>query len=354
MNKKEVQDTIVKNQDDEISREEFYSVLKQVSPGTGIRKALDGIISSGKGALIVIENEFLSPLTDGGFKVNCRFAPQKLIELSKMDGAIILSNDFKKIKSVNVLLTPDSKIRTSQTGTRHKAAERTAKQISGLVIAISERKREITIFYKNRRYPLRNTSEIIRKANEYLQILEKQRNLFDLYLEVLDRLELRSYTNLNHAVKTIQKGKSIIKISEELKKYLVELGIEGKLLEMRLKEILSDVEKETNLIVKDYSTGEYEKAIAILGDLSYEEILDKGNIVNVLNHGSSRELVQIAGWRLLSKTTLTEPEIVQVVNDVGFEKILSADIKSPLETEAFPENRFTLLKVELERLKLGL
>jgi len=352
--KKEIQQRISENPNDtKVSESEFYSILKIVSPGTGLRTALEGIISSGKGALIVIENEFLEPLIDGGFGVNSKFTPQKLIELSKMDGAIILSKDFKKINKVNVLLTPDSKIKTTQTGSRHKAGERTAKQISGLVIAVSERKKEITIFYKTKKYKLRETSEITRKANEYLQILEKQRELFDVYLENLNKIELRNYVSLNQVIKTIQKGKAIQKISEDLKRYLIELGTEGKLFETRLKEILYYLVEETNLIIRDYSNTNYKESITFLDSLSYEELLEKEKILKSLNHESVREIVPATGWRMLSKTNLTDNEISHLIKEIGFEKIISADIEKSPDENIISKDKFGLLKVELEKIKLG-
>jgi diadenylate cyclase len=217
---KEIQETIIpkKQNLEPVSEEEIFAILKSVSPGTSIRTALDGALKIGKGALIVIENENIQNLLDGGFKVNCKFTPQKLMELTKMDGAIILSKDMRKIIHANVLLTPDSKIKSSETGTRHKAAERTAKQTSGFVIAISERKNEITLFYKNIKYLLKSTDEISRKTLGNIQILEKQRELFDRYVSKLDRSEIRNYPSLNHAVKVIQKGRTIQKNLRRYKK----------------------------------------------------------------------------------------------------------------------------------------
>jgi len=351
--KKEIQETIDKVPREKVTEEEFYSVLKLISPGTNLRKALDGILRLGKGALIVAEKPGLQKIIDGGFRVNCKFSYQKLIELSKLDGAIILSNDLKRIIFANVLLTPISKIRTSETGTRHKAAERTAKQISGLVIAISEKRKEIILFYKNKKYKIRDTQEIVSKVNEYIQVLERQRELFDSFLETLNRLEFKNYINLSHAIKTIQKGKVIQKISDELLKYLIELGKEGELLKTRLREILHDVEEETNLIIKDYSKMDDKKAIYFLNDLSYDELLDRDRILRILNYENPREMVSIAGWRILSKTTLTEPEIAGLIKEAeSFEKILSSNLET--EFSSFPKDKFSLLKVELEKLKLGI
>lgn len=349
----EVQQKITPPDNEKASEDEFYHALKLVAPGTSLRKALDGILKSSKGALIVVKNEFVPPLMDGGFRVNCKFSYQKLIELSKMDGAIILSKDLKKINFANVLLTPDSKIKTSETGTRYKAAERTAKQISGLSIAVSERKKEIVLFYKNLRYHIKEIPEIIRKVGEHIQILERQKELFDKYLETLNRLELKNYINLNHAIKTIQKGKVIQKISKELSKYLIELGDEGVLLKTRLKEILQDVEEETNLIIKDYANIEAKEATSKLDGLSYEELLDKERILQILNHESYRKIVGVSGWRILSKTSLTEPEIVDLIKEAGvLETITSSNITQ--EFGSIPRDKFSLLKVELERLKLAI
>lgn len=350
--KKEIQETINKNSTEKVTEGEFYSILKFVSPGTNLRKAIDGISKLGNGALIVVEKMGLSGIMDGGFRVNCKFSYQRLIELSKLDGAIILSNDLKRINFANVLLTPTSKIKTSETGTRHKAAERTAKQISGLVIAISEKRREIILFYKNRKYKIRDTSEIVSKVNEYIQVLERQRQLFDSFLETLNRLELKNYINLTHAIKTIQKGKVIQKISEELSKYLIELGIEGQLLKTRLKEILHDVKEETNLMIRDYTKIDNKKTISLLDSFSYEELLDKDRILKILNYDNPREMVKIAGWRLLSKTTLTDPEIAGLIKEKqDFEKIMESDLDESLSS--IPKDKFSLLKVELEKLKLG-
>ena len=246
--KKEVQERILFDAEREestkkVTEEEFLNVLKMVAPGTNLRTALETALKGGKGALVVVQNEFLDSLLDGGFKVNCRFTPQRIAELSKMDGAIIVSKNLKRIEHANVLLTQDSKIKTIETGTRHKAAERTAKQISGLVVAISERKHDITLYYKNLRYPLKASEEIRRKVNEHLQVLEKQKELFEKYIDKLNKLELRNYVNIEQAILAIQKGMLITRIAEDIKKHIAELGTEGTLLKTRMREITSDVEE---------------------------------------------------------------------------------------------------------------
>ncbi|MEK6888652.1 MAG: DNA integrity scanning diadenylate cyclase DisA [Nanoarchaeota archaeon] len=350
---KEVQETIIPKQiTEKVTREEFYSILKMVSPGTHFRTALDGALKTGKGALIAIESDLVLPIIDGGFRVNCRFTPQRLIELTKMDGAIILSKDMKRISYANVLLTPSSKIKTRETGTRHKAAERTAKQAGTLVIAISERRQEITLFYKNKRHLLKNTDELLRKANELIQLTEKQRELFDKNISELDKAELRNYESLPIALQVIQKGYLVQKIAEDIKKYLIELGNEGILLRTRLKEIMAGVEKDTSLVIKDYTKLDVVKSKTLLKTLSYDEILNSENILKVLGYEKASQLIPIRGWRILSKTSLSEEDIVLLARELAS---LGKAIHSGVKTiaEIVGEEKAKTFKLEIEKIKMN-
>lgn len=350
---KEIQDTILPTNHHavRVSEEEFANVLRMVAPGTQLRGALDGALKAGKGALIVLENEMLLPLLDGGFKINCRFTPQRLVELCKMDGAIVLSKDGKRINYANVLLTPDSKIKTAETGTRHKAAERTAKQIQGLAVCISERKHEISIFYKNLKYHLKSTDEVLRKANEHLQLLEKQRELFDKYVEKLNKLELRNYPNVQQACLVIQKGRIIQKINADVRKSIIELGSEGTLLKSRLKEISHGVDKEMNLVLKDYTRVDVKKSKTLLETLSYEEILDQDNILKVLAYESQPDAFAIKGWRIMSRTGLAEEDIAAIMRSFGtLGKILHTSTKE--YSQVLGEKKGPAAKEEIDKLKL--
>lgn len=354
--KKEVQETIVPLQNpnnNKVTEEEFFNVLKTVSPGTNLRTALDGIIKMGKGAIVAVENSTMAPILDGGFRVSCRFTPQRLMELTKMDGAIIISKDIKRILLANVLLTPDSKIKSSETGTRHKAAERTSKQTGSLVIAISERKNEINLFYKNMKYHLKSTPDILRRANEHTQLLEKQRELFDKNVEKLNKLELRNNSSLNQALIVIQKGRLIQKISEDLKRYVIELGNEGTLLKTRLKELISGVEKETNLIIKDYTRLDLKKSRILLETLTYDELLNTDNILSVLAYESLQNApISIKGWRMLSKTSLAESDIAKIIKEAG--SLGKAIHANPNEfIHILGEDKMQLFKEEMNRIKLS-
>jgi len=352
--KKEVQETIVPIQQSsaKVQEEEFFSVLKMIAPGTSFRTALDGALKTGRGALIVVENEWLLPMLDGGFRVNCRFTPQRLIELAKMDGAIVLAKDLKRINYANVLLTPDSKIKTAETGTRHKAAERTAKHAGTLIIAISERKNEITLFYKNIKYAIKSTDDVLRKANDHLQLLEKQRELFDRNVERLTKFEVRNNPSLQQALIVIQKGHLVQKIATDMKKYTIEAGSEGTLLKTRLKELTHGVDKETNLVIKDYTRLDLKKSRVLLESLTYDEILDQNNILSMLAYEKLVQQVPIKGWRILSKTSLPEADIAALVKATGtLGKAIHSNVS--LYAPIIGKDKAQLFKEEIDKIKLN-
>ena len=203
---------------------DFVDILRMFAPGTSIRAALNDLLRARMGALIVIDNGHLEKIIEKGFRVNAKFSPQKLVELSKMDGAIILSKDLKKILYANTLLSPSQGTTTKETGIRHKAADRTAKQAQTIVVAVSERRNKITLYYKEISYELAASSEILRKTTETLQTLEKQKDIFNDSLDNLNLLELKRLATINDVSAVLQRLEIIKRISNIIKRYLVELG----------------------------------------------------------------------------------------------------------------------------------
>ncbi|MDD5012476.1 MAG: DNA integrity scanning diadenylate cyclase DisA [Candidatus Nanoarchaeia archaeon] len=304
--KKEIQVRLVEGKK-EVKKEEITDILKIISPGTSIRSAVEGIQKAKTGGLIVAYNEFTENIFEGGFKINSRVTPQRLIELSKMDGAIILSKDLKKILHANVLLTPNNSIASNETGTRHKAAERTAKQAETVVITVSQRRDEIALFYKNIKYVIRSTSDIIRRATEVLQILEKHKEVFEKNKNELDREELKKRPALAKSLLLIQRGIMIIKISETLKGYIIELGAEGTIVKSRLKEILYRVEKEIDDVIRDYTRLGLSRSKKILSVLSYDELLELENIKQCLGLSEDSDITS-KGHRTLGRAGISEKE----------------------------------------------
>ena len=322
--KKEIQARLVEGKS-ELKKEEITEILKSIAPGTLLRTGIDSVQKAKTGGLIVTYTDFVENIFEGGFKINARFTPQRLIELSKMDGAIILSKDLKKILYSNVLLTPNNSTPSNETGTRHKAAERTAKQANTMVIAISQRRDEIALFYKNIKYVLKDTNETIRRVTSLLQILEKHKEIFEKNKTELDDEELKSRPRIIKAMLVIQRGMIILKLSEIMKGYIIELGTEGIIVRARLKELLQKVEKNVDEVIKDYSRLGFTKSKKILSVLSYDELLELENIKQCLGLSEESDNILPKGHRILEKTGIQEKDIgILIKNFKNLSSILSA------------------------------
>lgn len=337
-------------------------VLKQIAPGTQIRSGLENILNAKTGALIAVaDTEQVLDLVDDGFKLDVDFSPAKLYELAKMDGAIILSPDFKKILYANTQLIPSPEIFTSETGTRHRTAERTAKQTGALVISISQRRGIITLFKGNQRYVLKNLSDIISKANQALQIAEKYKKVFDNKINMLNEYEFNDIVTLENVITSIQRAEMVMKISEEVSKAIDELGEEGRLLEMQLDETVGDLEKEELLIIKDYIAPgkkiQPEKVIEELKNSVYENLLKPDKIADLLGYGDFDNYDEVGvytrGYRILSKIPRMPSSIVEnlVKSFKSFQHILVADIPQLDDVDGIGEVRARTIKQSLKRMQ---
>ena len=337
-------------------------VLKQIAPGTQIRSGLENILNAKTGALIAVaDTQQVLDLVDGGFKLDVDFSPAKLYELAKMDGAIILSQDFKKILYANTQLIPSPEIFTSETGTRHRTAERTAKQTGALVISISQRRGIITLFKGNQRYVLKNLSDIISKANQALQIAEKYKKVFDNKINMLNEYEFNDIVTLENVITSIQRAEMVMKISEEVSKAIDELGEEGRLLEMQLDETVGDLEKEELLIIKDYIAPgkkiQPEKIIEELKECAYENLLKPAKIADLLGYADFDNYDEVGvytrGYRILSKIPRMPSSIVEnlVKSFKSFQHILVADIPQLDDVDGIGEVRARTIKQSLKRMQ---
>ncbi len=336
---------------------DILDILKIFSPGTAIRTALDDILRARMGALIVVDNEGLLGIIEGGFKVNCRFSAQRLVELSKMDGAIILSHDLKKILYANTLLTPSTKILTKETGARHKAAERTAKQAGTIVIAVSERRNKITLYFKEEGYYLQTSSELLRRAAETLQILEKQKEIFNDLISHLNVLEMTNLTTIRDVCSVLQTLETVRRISESVKRYLIELGKEGVIVSMRLKELTKNLGKERELLLKDYFGNKYSKADELLKNINFDFLLETSNIARILFEEIHDQPISPKGLRILSKTDLLEKEIKILLDTFGsLDKVFDLDkeaLSSIFKNEKLADSIIRDLKNLKEKILVG-
>ena len=185
---------------DQAKRLAAARALELVAPGTDLRIAIENIIRAQNGALIVVDRpEKLEELgiISGGMRVELEFAPMRLYELAKMDGAIVISRDTRKLVYANVQLMPDPAIPSDETGTRHRTAERVAKQTGTLVVSISQQRETVTLFVGDLRYQLGEISEVLARTNQGLATLETYKSRLDQGLTRLSALEFQSAVMLD-------------------------------------------------------------------------------------------------------------------------------------------------------------
>ena len=342
--------------------ENITKILSKIAPGTEIRDGLENILKARTGALLLFtdNNDIIEKIVDGGFYINEDYSSSKLYELAKMDGAIVLSEDMKRILFANAQLMPSYDIATSETGTRHRTAERTAKQTGELVISISQRRNIITIFKGNERYILENTEVVLNKANQALQTLEKYKKVFDNKLNVLNEYEFNDIVTLDNVLVVLQRAEMVMKIVDEIQTNIAELGEDGRLINMQLEQLIGGVEKEELKIIKDYmvfTRKKEENVLKNLNSLKYEEILKEQNIAKILGYESLENYEEIAvypkGYRILSKIPRMPSNIVDnlVKAFKSFQHIIYADTEELDKVEGIGEVRAKNIKNSLNRMK---
>ncbi len=338
--------------------EKLWTFLRIVSPGASLGQGLKIILQAKTGGLIVIgDTEKVLSVVEGGFKVDCYLTPAALAELAKMDGAIILSRDAKRILYANTQLVPDYLISTSERGTRHRAAERMAKQIDCPVVAVSQSRHVITLYQGETKYVLGSVAELINRSNQALQTLEKYRAAFNEVSTELDVLEFQDEMRLIDAIRAIQRGEMIRRIKEEIERYIIELGGEGRLTEMQLKEIVGNTLNEIRQILRDYVKRDYEKVSLELEAISTEKLLEAEGIMRILGYGTKPENLDLSvfpkGYRILFKVPHLSTSVVEnVVAALGdLPNIMNSTVLELTGVNEVGEWRAGSIKRELERLK---
>ena len=288
-------------------------MLLQITPGTPLREGLYNIIDAGIGALIVVGmDESVEKMLDGGFYINCDYTPERMFELAKMDGAIIVDEECKTIIYANVHLQVDRKYSSEESGTRHRTAQRAGKQTGKLVVAVSERRKTISLYKGDMRYKLKNMAEIMNEASQALKTMERYRYVLDKSLANLTILELDDIVTIYDAALVLQRFEMMMRIEEELEGYVVELGTEGRLIELQLEDLAQDIHEEMLEFLSDYKSDKISpKGYRILGKISK---LTKKDIEKLVSNYGELSSIQEAPIEELSDTKLSKLKIKAIKN----------------------------------------
>lgn len=338
---------------------ELMNVLKMMSPGSPLREGLENILRAKTGGLIVLsDNEEVLSLVDGGFEINSEYSPSYIYELAKMDGAIIVSNDLKRIIYANTQLIPDRSIPTFETGTRHRTADRVAKQTGVVVVAISQRRNIITVYTGSTKYVLRDSSVILARSNQALQTLEKYVSVLDRVVGNLNLLEFQDLATLFDAVTVIQRTEMVMRIVSEIERYICELGNEGRLINMQLNELIRNVEQDGILLIRDYCQDNlnYEDIYKQIQNMNSEEILVTENISKSLGYTGVPlvdTLISPRGYRMLNKIPRIPVSVIENLVKAFKELrgVMEASYEQLDKVEGIGEARAKAIKNGLRRLK---
>ncbi|MEJ2642238.1 MAG: DNA integrity scanning diadenylate cyclase DisA [Desulfosarcinaceae bacterium] len=293
--------------------------IQMVAPGTRLRRALDDIVMAEFGALVVFLDDIKAQenILQGGFYIGASFSPEKLYELAKMDGAIILDEAVSRILAANVQLAPDPTIPTDETGMRHRAAERVARQTGKFVLTVSRRRRVITLYYNHLKHQMNEIGYLITRLDQTIRTVERYKLRLDKKVSLLESDEFMDQVQLVQVIELIQNGVEILRLLEEAAPYVVETGVEGRLPAMRLASVGEDVNEMIHLLVKDYCPQRCLESdgAEMVADLKREE---GGGLTRIARH---------LGWASVGEADLHDI----VVSPRGY-RMLKQVAKIPLAT----------------------
>src|SRR3954470_18585235 len=245
----------------------LVKALEMVAPGTALREGIDNVLHARTGGLLVIgEPEELSFLFSGGIKLDIDYTPALLYQVAKMDGAIVLNGNSTKISAANVQLMPDPTILSLETGPRHRTAERVSKQTDALVIAVSQRREVVSLYVDGGKYILEDIPVVLAKANQALATLDKYRSRLDQVSTRLTALEFEGGVTLHDVLTVLQRGELVTRMAVEIERYIVELGTDGRLIEMQLEETMVGVAADKAALIHDYIADYSEDGFALVLD----------------------------------------------------------------------------------------
>jgi diadenylate cyclase len=338
--------------------------LRLVAPGTDLRDGLERILRGRTGALVVLGyDKLVESLCTGGFELDVEFSSTRLRELAKMDGAVIVDGDVTKIQRAAVQMVPDPSIATEESGTRHRTAERVAKQTGYPVISVSQSMQIVALYVAGRRYVLEDSTQILSRANQALATLERYKLRLDEVSGTLSALEIEDLVTVRDVAAVGQRLEMVRRIADEIEGYVIELGTDGRLLSLQLDELIAGVDIDRELVARDYlptaggrKARTVEDVLSELDALSATELLELATVARALGFTGAGEGLDAAvsprGYRLLAKVPRLPGLVVDRLVDhfASLQKLLAANIDDLQAVEGVGESRARTVREGLSRL----
>jgi diadenylate cyclase len=338
-------------------RRSGLDILRALAPGTTLRNAIELILRQETGALVVLGyGRDIESICTGGFHLDgADFVPARLAELAKMDGAVITDEAAEVIYRANVHLIPDPSLETNETGTRHRTAERVAKQTGRAVIVVSEGRQTVTVYVDGQNYELRSPTTLLAQANQNLLTLERFRRRLSDEERRLTQLEVDDIVVFRDAVQFLQRAALVRRIGRDLEHYAVELGGEGELINLQLKDLLAGVSEMAELVYADHSRSyppENPQPLELLQTLSTEHLSDEARVATLLDFGPLEHPARSRGYRVLQRI----PRLPDAVKDSlvahfeSLQSLLYASVSDLDEVEGVGRTRARQLRHYFDRL----
>jgi diadenylate cyclase len=256
---------------------------------------------------------------------------------------------------------PDPTILSSETGTRHRTAERVSKQTDALIIAVSQRRDVVSLYVDGAKYILEEIPAVLAKANQALQTLDKYRSRLDQVSTRLTALEFEGGVTLHDVLTVLQRAELVTRMAVEIERYIVELGSEGRLIEMQLEETMVGVAGDKAALLHDYLADPVDDAFAVALDgiarLSHQDLLDFGRLAELLGYDRKVNTldypVSPRGFRILGRIPRLPRLVVQnIVREFrGLDEILAATDPELESVEGVGEIRAKDIREGLRRLQ---
>ena len=345
-----------------LNSDPLRATLALMAPGTALRDGLERILRGRTGALIVLGHDrVVESLCTGGFPLDIEFSATRLRELCKMDGAVVLSSDGAHIVRANVHLMPDPAIQTEESGTRHRTAERVAKQTGYPVISVSQSMHIIGVYVNGQRHVLDDSGAILSRANQALATLERYKLRLDEVSGALSALEIEDLVTVRDAVAVVQRLEMVRRIADEIAGYVVELGTDGRLLALQLEELMAGVDADRTLVIRDYlPTGKrlrgFEDALEELDALTATDLIDLVAVGKALGYPGASDALDVAvsprGFRLLAKVPRLPGMVVdRLVDHFGsLQRLLGATVEDLQAVDGVGDARARGVREGLSRL----
>ena len=332
-------------------------ILRRFAPGTDLRAAVDLILAQGTGGLIVLGGgTAVDAVSTGGFKFDAApFTAQRVAELAKMDGGIVVDESASRILAANIHFVPDSTIPTDETGTRHRTAQRVAAQTRRAVLAVSDTRATAIVYVGEDKHEVQSPEALTARANDVLNSMERLRRRVDDAALRLTRFEVDDVVVNRDVVLLLQRAGLVRRLDAQLASLIAQLGGEAQLIELQARDLVEGVDELVQTVHGDYAKRRPRnpaKVLERLDSLGITDLYDAPRVASEVDLTPLDGTVRPRGLRVLERV----PRLPEPVRDAllahfsDFHEMLRAPQPELAQVEGVGRHRARQLRSYFDRL----